>query len=123
MYGMGAFSRPQPYLGAPSLLLTDHLEAPFILRFLIDDPSAPEQLGKLLSNNGLAVTAETGDAAASDHHYFLTAPASLGVVERAIEATLKSFEGTRLPLDVLYLPMLEGAHWDERSEQGSHGLE
>ena len=123
MYGMGAFSRPQRYLGAPSLLASDDLEVPFLLRFLADGESATERLGKLLSEHGLTVAAETRDEGSPGHHYFRTAPASMGAIERAVEAALKGFDGPRLPLDVLYLPVPEGAHWDERGEQRSHGPE
>jgi homoserine dehydrogenase len=122
MYGMGAFSRPQSYPGTPSILASDDLKTPFLLRFLTDEASADIHVGKLLSESGLTVTSGPGEAASSAYHYFRTAPASLGAIERGIEAVLKAFDGPRLPLDVLYLPVLEGAHWDERGRQGNNGL-
>ena len=118
MYGAGAFGRPQPYEGAPALTRTEELVAPFLLRFVFKGEEARGDAARavveIVGRHGIEASPLEGAAAAPEHLYYRTTPASMRAMEGALEGVLRNFDAGRMPLDVLYLPILEGARWAER---------
>ncbi|MBI3743217.1 MAG: hypothetical protein HY261_02900 [Chloroflexi bacterium] len=110
MYGANAFREAIDYPGVPSLCMSDRLVAPFLLRFLTSG-SDGAKLAKSLAGCGVEAEALEG---VKGYVYLKTAPVSVRVVERAIESVLLAQGAGRMPLDVLYLPIIEGARWEER---------
>ncbi|MSQ25372.1 MAG: hypothetical protein EXR49_03720 [Dehalococcoidia bacterium] len=112
MYGSNAFGWEQAYEGTASMLASDALAAPFLLRFIAGARRA-NGIALALGRNGVEAAQVAGVRGQSDYLYFKTAAVSLRAVEAALEAVLKQQGASRMPLDVLYLPLLEGAAWEE----------
>lgn len=107
MYGGAAFDRPQPTTGHPALLHAQ-LRAPFILRFSAAAGTgvAGAPVIKALSAAGVRARPLQGSA-----RYLRTEPATVAEIELALAAVLKARGAEELSLDILYLPLLEGAAW------------
>jgi homoserine dehydrogenase len=107
-YGGSAFSSAQEFLGRPSLLSAAGLRAPFLLRFLAQGP--PARLESTLRQAGVAARA-VPSMEGGGYHFFETEPASMGALEHALEACLQETGTAGLSMDILYVPILEGAAW------------
>ena len=110
MYGSDAFSRPQSYLGRPSLHFANDLTARFFLRFVHDENRGHgfDAMAGALSDFGVPADHIHASASAPNLRYFITGPVSFGAMEAALESVLKRFGTGRTSLDVLYLPILDG---------------
>ncbi|MEE9284377.1 MAG: hypothetical protein V3V35_01475 [Dehalococcoidia bacterium] len=109
MYGAGAFSQPQPYRGAPALCRRGDLVAPFLLRFVKGPGLDADAVAAALARHGVKPTPI--EAASPDNLYIRTEPASICTMELGLEAVLRELGPRKAPLDILYLPVLEGARW------------
>ena len=115
MYGAGAFSRPQPYNGTPALHRQSALVLPFLLRFKGSGDLDAKAMASVLGRHGIQATPI--DAAGSgDNRYFRTHPVSMKALEQGLETVLGELGPDKAPLDVLYLPVLEGARWGSGTE-------
>ncbi len=114
MYGAGAFSRTQACGPAPAMLESEHLVTPFLLRFARPAGSGGGEIARALALQGLGAE-PVRQRAASAYAYFKTSPASVRAIEGAMESVLQTFGPARMGTDVLYLPVLAGARWEERA--------
>ncbi len=105
MYGGDAFDRPQAFTGKPTMLESG-LRAPFLLRFSGPAANNTKVLGTALGAAGIKAAALNRSAS-----YLRTEPVTLAAIEGGIATVLKEFGAEALSLDVLYLPLLEGARW------------
>jgi len=115
MYGAGAFGRAQACQGAPALLSSGRLVAPFLLRVLGGDGVRAAAVASTLAQHGVRATPLQTGQIAPGYCYLRTGPTTVQAIEQGVEAVLREHGPASMPLDVLYLPALEGARWEERA--------
>ncbi len=114
-YTTSAFGRTQPYGNGPSLTRGDHLKAPYLLRFVNNkaNPTFANTIAAHLGENGVRVKTGQGFERAPKYLYLTTESCSLGRVESALQAVIREAEPGALSPDILYLPILNGACFEE----------
>ena len=119
MYGSGAFARSQEYDGRPRLWREERLTCPFLLRFILggrDQAQTRETLRDTLSKGGELALTELKVPAPDGYVYFQTEAVGIRRLEEGLETALHNLGARRVSMDVLYVPIIEGAKWSSEAE-------